>query len=162
MGRQGASKSEASYSIIPQILIESFLADYPWGDLPEGASVCDIGGSIGQFLALLHKEFPHLKLKLQDLPIILKQAEDTYWPKEAPEALEKQCIEFKAMDFTKEPPIPGCDVYYVSLQYLFDYMHPRLSVPDEHDPVCVVRTACGNIDSLPLATTGATSRAWGF
>ncbi|KAF9009301.1 S-adenosyl-L-methionine-dependent methyltransferase [Hymenopellis radicata] len=105
-------------AFIPAVGRQGAIDIYPWGDLPNGASVCDIGGNLGQFLALLHKKHPHLKLKLQDLPIIIKQAQEEYWPAEAPDALEKQSIEFKTIDFTKEAPIPGCDVYFTSIEIL--------------------------------------------
>jgi len=61
----------------------------------------------------LAKAHPNLQLKLQDLPDRIVQAETQVWPKECPEAITEQRIEFKAIDFLAETPIKGCDVYLV-------------------------------------------------
>ena len=61
----------------------------------------------------LAHNYPHLQLKLQDLPERVAQAQHDVWPKECPEALKDGRIEFKAMDFFAESPIKGCDIYYV-------------------------------------------------
>ncbi|GLB39351.1 putative S-adenosyl-L-methionine-dependent methyltransferase [Lyophyllum shimeji] len=86
---------------------------FPWGGLAPGATVCDVGGGIGHITIQLAKAYPELRLKLQDLPDRIVQAETEVWPKECPEAIANQRIEFKAIDFLAEPPIEGCDVYYV-------------------------------------------------
>ncbi|TFK22818.1 S-adenosyl-L-methionine-dependent methyltransferase [Coprinopsis marcescibilis] len=91
----------------------SVVHGYPWDKLPEGASVCDVGGGIGNITLQLAKAHPHLKLKLQDIPERIRQAKDVVWPKSCPEAIETDRIEFKAIDFFVDPPIPGCDVYYL-------------------------------------------------
>jgi len=62
----------------------------------------------------LAHSYPHLQLKLQDLPECVIQAQDDIWPKKCPEAIRDGRIEFKAMDFFVESPIKGCDIYYVS------------------------------------------------
>jgi hypothetical protein len=62
----------------------------------------------------LAKAHPQLKLKLQDVPERMVQAENDFWPAECPEAIVEKRIEFKAIDFFSEPPIAGCDIYYVS------------------------------------------------
>ena len=61
----------------------------------------------------LAKAHPHLQLKLQDLPDRIVQASTQVWPKECPEAIREQRIEFKVIDFLAESPIKGCDVYLV-------------------------------------------------
>jgi hypothetical protein len=61
----------------------------------------------------LAKAYPKLLLKLQDLPDRIQQAETQVWPRECPEAIKEQRIEFKALDFLVESPIKGCDVYFV-------------------------------------------------
>lgn len=62
----------------------------------------------------LAKVHPHLTLKLQDLPERVNQAREKVWPAQCPEAIAENRIEFKALDFLVESPIPNCDVYYVS------------------------------------------------
>jgi len=87
--------------------------DFPWNELSPGTTVCDVGGGIGHISMPLAKAHPHLKLKLQDLPASIEQARSTIWPKECPEAIAEDRIEFKAIDFFKEAPIEGCDIYFV-------------------------------------------------
>jgi hypothetical protein len=68
----------------------------------------------------LARAHPKLQLKLQDLPDRMVQAENVIWPAECPEAIRENRIEFKAIDFFAEPPIAGCDVYYVSSLFQLD------------------------------------------
>ena len=75
--------------------------------------MCDVGGGIGTISMQLAHNYPHLQLKLQDLPETVMQAQRDVWPRECPEALKDGRIEFKAMDFFAESPIKGCDIYYV-------------------------------------------------
>lgn len=62
----------------------------------------------------LAQAHPQLQLKLQDVPERMLQAENDFWPMGCPEAIAENRIEFKAIDFFTEPPISGCDIYYVS------------------------------------------------
>ncbi|KAJ2932577.1 hypothetical protein H1R20_g4534, partial [Candolleomyces eurysporus] len=87
--------------------------EYPWHELPPGASVCDVGAGIGLITLQLAKAHPHLMLKLQDLPERVIQAKNVVWPKQCPEAIAEGRIEFEPMDFFVDSPIPNCDVYYL-------------------------------------------------
>ncbi|KAJ6571689.1 S-adenosyl-L-methionine-dependent methyltransferase [Mycena capillaripes] len=86
---------------------------YPWSDLGPGATVCDLGGGVGAMAIQLARAHPRLQVKLQDLPDRMIQAENVVWPAECPEAIRENRVEFKAIDFFVEPPIAGCDVYYL-------------------------------------------------
>lgn len=90
------------------------MLEYPWKSLASGATVCDVGGGIGAMSMKLSKAHPHLRLKVQDMPDRMAQAQDVFWPKECPEAIIENRVGFKAIDFFVEPPISGCDIYYVS------------------------------------------------
>ena len=92
--------------------------EFPWKELGSGASVCDVGGGIGNMTLQLAKAYPTLNLKLQDLPERIFQAKNEFWPKECPEAIKEQRIQFKPIDFLSESPIQGCNVYYVSTNSL--------------------------------------------
>ena len=59
-----------------------------------GTSVCDVGGGIGNMTLQLAKAYPTLNLKLQDLPERILQAKNEIWPKECPEAIEEEHIDF--------------------------------------------------------------------
>ncbi|KAI6157185.1 O-methyltransferase-domain-containing protein [Pisolithus tinctorius] len=83
--------------------------DYPWNDV---ATVCDVGASVGSVSIPLSKAHPHLKITDQDLPEVLEAARSV-WEKEAFEALREKRVEFLTLDFFKEAPVPGKDVYYL-------------------------------------------------
>jgi hypothetical protein len=83
----------------------------------------------------LAHSYPHLQLKLQDLPKRVMQVQNEIWPKECPEALKDGRIEFKAMDFFAESPIKGCDIYYVSSTVILRWTFVSRSRPrtaEEH------------------------------
>ena len=96
------------------IFISIQSAEFPWKELGDGASVCDVGGGIGNITLQLAKAYPNLNLKLQDLPERILQAKDEVWPKECPEAIKENRIQFEPIDFLSQSPISGCNVYYVS------------------------------------------------
>lgn len=96
------------------LLILPFI-EFPWKELDHGASVCDVGGGIGNMTLQLAKAYPTLKFKLQDLPERILQAKDEVWPRECPEAIKEERIEFEPINFLSESPIQGCNVYYVGL-----------------------------------------------
>jgi hypothetical protein len=90
------------------------ITEFPWKELGDGASVCDVGGGIGTITLQLAKAYPTLNLKLQDLPECILRAKQEVWPKECPEAITENRIQFEPIDFLRESPIQGCDVYFVS------------------------------------------------
>ena len=89
-------------------------AEFPWKELGDNASVCDVGGGIGNITLQLAKAYPTLDLILQDQPECILQAKNEIWPKACPEAITEKRIQFKPIDFLSESPVQGCNVYYVS------------------------------------------------
>ncbi|KII94520.1 hypothetical protein PLICRDRAFT_692890 [Plicaturopsis crispa FD-325 SS-3] len=97
----------------PFITLSSVEAsDFAWRDLPKGTKVCDIGGGVGGFCMEIARAYPGLDLTLQDLPHVIGPARQI-WHAECPEAVEEDRIHFVAMDFLKESPVGGQDVYYL-------------------------------------------------
>lgn len=88
--------------------------EFPWGDLPEGTTVCDFGGGVGNIATQLANSYPGLRIVLQDLAHQLKIAEEEVWPEHSPKAIAERRVEFIPFDFLKEPPKQGCDIFYVS------------------------------------------------
>ncbi|KAG9311301.1 O-methyltransferase-domain-containing protein [Chiua virens] len=95
----------------------SVLDHYPWNDVK---TVCDVGASVGTFSIPLSKKYPHLKIIDQDLPEVLVQAKDSSpiashrsGPKDAPEVLQRNQVEFATLNFFEESPAKGQDVYYL-------------------------------------------------
>lgn len=89
--------------------------EFPWMDIGHGASVCDVGGGVGNMLIALSKRYPTLQLTLQDLPERTLQAKTEVWPVKCPQAIAENRIDFVPIDFLKEAPVPGCEIYYVSI-----------------------------------------------
>ncbi|KAJ3505864.1 hypothetical protein NLJ89_g7188 [Agrocybe chaxingu] len=104
MGMIGWGKACQAHNIVYQ---------FPWKELPDGASVCDLGGGVGNISLQLAKAYPTLKLILQDLPETIQRAKTEVWPEKCPEAIRQKRIEFKTIDFFKESPVAGCNVYFL-------------------------------------------------
>ena len=86
---------------------------FPWKSLPEGTTVCDVGGGIGHITMHFAKACPQIRVVLQDLPPTVEQAKG-FWKESAPEIVEQGRVSFVSMDFIKESPVPEQDIYYVS------------------------------------------------
>lgn len=84
----------------------SFLVNnYPWSPIGNGAgTVVDVGGSRGNVTIMLAKSAPNLKFVVQDLPHMIRGANDTI-PAEVTAR-----IKFMAHDFFIEQPVIA-DVY---------------------------------------------------
>ncbi|KZO90320.1 S-adenosyl-L-methionine-dependent methyltransferase [Calocera viscosa TUFC12733] len=89
-----------------------FLSNFPWDTLPEGTTICDVGGGIGTISMALAARFPQLRFVLQEMPGTLEQARRV-WGEKAPEAVSGGRVEFRALDFLKEGPKEGCGLYYL-------------------------------------------------
>ncbi|PPQ70231.1 hypothetical protein CVT24_013089 [Panaeolus cyanescens] len=92
---------------------EAVIDQFPWMEIGERATVCDVGGGVGNMLIALAKRYPKLRLTLQDLPERTLQARMEVWPVKCPEAIAEKRIEFQPIDFLKEAPVPGCQIYYL-------------------------------------------------
>ncbi|KAG7090647.1 hypothetical protein E1B28_009748 [Marasmius oreades] len=112
-GAQGARFGRAMQGWGQGIAALSVVHEYPWAELPPGSIVNDLGGGVGALTMELYKAHPHLHYILQDLPQVISRAEIETWPAQAPQALQDRKIEFKAVDFFKETPMPACDIYYL-------------------------------------------------
>ncbi|KXN82185.1 Sterigmatocystin 8-O-methyltransferase [Leucoagaricus sp. SymC.cos] len=109
---------------------DAIVTEFPWDKLPEGTVVNDVGGGLGHTAMQLYRKYPNLKLKLQDLPERILQAEAHTWPKECPEAIQKGRITFKVLNLFEEPPIPDCDTYLVRISSTTDlYIDMTVRVP---------------------------------
>lgn len=79
---------------------------------------------------MLLKAVPHLKFVLQDLPPILEQGKEVgslalkhcmhlsqqfpqFLATQIPHSVLKTQVQFVPVDFFKESPVQGCDIYYV-------------------------------------------------
>ncbi|KAF9002052.1 S-adenosyl-L-methionine-dependent methyltransferase [Cyathus striatus] len=85
---------------------------YDWGKVPDGSTICDVGGGNGHIILDVVKAFPSFKVVLQDLPEVIQQGKE-YWAKQYPKAIESCRIQFVPMDFFKEAPVKGCNFYHM-------------------------------------------------
>ncbi|EIN06887.1 S-adenosyl-L-methionine-dependent methyltransferase [Punctularia strigosozonata HHB-11173 SS5] len=90
----------------------ALLTTYPWNDLPEDASFCDVGGGVGFISMQVAGAFPNVRIVLHDLPPTVKQAESV-WAEHCPEVVAQKRIEFAPIDFFVNPVQKGCNVYYL-------------------------------------------------
>ncbi|KAJ6573975.1 S-adenosyl-L-methionine-dependent methyltransferase [Mycena vulgaris] len=86
---------------------------YPWGSLPEDTIICDVGGGNGHATLELLKVFPHLKVVVQDLPLVVKAGKEFLENDVQMSAALKQRVEYVPLDCLNESPVKGCDVYYI-------------------------------------------------
>ena len=100
------------------LTLEFCEVEFPWKELGNGATVCDVAGGVGNISIQLAKAHPNLRLILQDLPERIQQAKDEVWPKECPEAIAEGRITFEPIDFFASSPVPGCNVYFVRDSYI--------------------------------------------
>ncbi|KAH8981148.1 S-adenosyl-L-methionine-dependent methyltransferase [Lactarius akahatsu] len=77
-----------------------------WKSLPPNSVVVDVGGSVGKVTYELYKVFPHLKYVVQDLPPVVKDAEN-FWAEVAPKAVKAGRVSLQAQDFFQPQAIKG-------------------------------------------------------
>ncbi|KAF5310051.1 hypothetical protein D9619_010480 [Psilocybe cf. subviscida] len=91
---------------------------YNWDEVPADSTVCDVGSGNGHVTMALVKEFPKIRLVLQDKAVVMEQGREPFnlfelWSKEYPEAVTNERVQFTPLDFLSEPPVAGCDFYYI-------------------------------------------------
>jgi hypothetical protein len=67
----------------------------------------------GGFDIQLSKLYPKLKFVVQDRGPVLKQAENSVWPKENPGALAAGRVKFMEHDFFQKNPVQAAEVYWM-------------------------------------------------
>ena len=85
---------------------------FNWANLPDGATVVDVGGSGGHASAALAKEFPRLEFVVQDLPETLINAKNASDPSNE---ITTSQIRFMSHDFFQPEPITDADVYLLRM-----------------------------------------------
>ncbi|KAF8191303.1 S-adenosyl-L-methionine-dependent methyltransferase [Pholiota molesta] len=85
---------------------------YAWDKVTADSVICDIGGGNGHATLGLVKQFPHLKIVVQDLASVVHQGRE-YWEIEHPDAITNKRVDFVAIDFFKGQPVSNCDYYYL-------------------------------------------------
>ncbi|KAJ7634566.1 S-adenosyl-L-methionine-dependent methyltransferase [Roridomyces roridus] len=87
---------------------------YPWATLPKDTVICDVGGGYGHHTIDLVKEFPHLKVVVQDLPSVVEEGRQSLADNKDLSVSLKQRVEHIPFDFFKDSPVKDCDIYYLA------------------------------------------------
>ncbi|TCD60509.1 hypothetical protein EIP91_009955 [Steccherinum ochraceum] len=91
---------------------ETMVHGFPWNNLPPETSVCDLGSGIGYISLDIMRLNPGVRIVLQDLEETIEHAK-AFWQDNAHEAVSEGRVRFVPVDFFKEPPVAGCDIYYI-------------------------------------------------
>jgi hypothetical protein len=110
-----------------------FFPGFPFKDLPEGATVVDVGAGVGGASLAFAKAAPHVNFVLQDRPEVVAEAQavrslpslivhaytdhrmsllEQVWEKENPEAIKSGRVKLAVHDFFQPQPVKGADVYF--------------------------------------------------
>ncbi|KAK0641422.1 sterigmatocystin 8-O-methyltransferase precursor [Cercophora newfieldiana] len=92
----------------PELEPELVVGAFPWGEIPEGGTVVDVGGSHGLVCIELARRFPHLKFVVQDLDEPVIRDADARKPEDVGGR-----VEFMRHDFFTEQPVKGAEVYFL-------------------------------------------------
>ncbi len=85
IGAEKGARLATAMKGLDDFLETSLLVDvFPWRSLPDGATVCDLGGGIGIISMQLADAHPNLRIVLQDLPSQIEIAKNEVWPSCAP------------------------------------------------------------------------------
>ncbi len=92
----------------PELSPRHVVENYPWGNIPEGGIVVDVGGSHGIISIELARKFPHLRFIVQDLDKPVIQGAERQRPADVADR-----VEYAVHDFFNKQPVYGADVYFL-------------------------------------------------
>ncbi|KAH8111801.1 S-adenosyl-L-methionine-dependent methyltransferase [Phellopilus nigrolimitatus] len=81
-------------------------------------TICDIGAGKGDIMLMLARAYESYLFRavIQDRPAFIELSKQL-WSSEYPEAIQEGRIDFVPIDFFKDTPVEGCDIYYVRLYF---------------------------------------------
>ncbi|KAI3319696.1 S-adenosyl-L-methionine-dependent methyltransferase [Xylariaceae sp. AK1471] len=94
------------YAGRPDLDVRHLVDAWPWNELPNGATVIDVGGSHGEAAIALARAFPSLNLVVQDIDERTILEADTRKPADIANR-----VGYMTYDFFTEQPIREADVY---------------------------------------------------
>ncbi|KAF1992568.1 S-adenosyl-L-methionine-dependent methyltransferase [Aulographum hederae CBS 113979] len=86
---------------------EHFASAYPWGDLPPGSTIVDIGGGNGQYSVAVAERYSHLNFIVQEKPGVSVEGAATL------PAHLKDRIKFMDHDMFDSQPVKDADIYFM-------------------------------------------------
>ncbi len=88
-------------------------AGFPFGSLPEGSKLVDVGGGVGTAALILTEAFPNLAIIVQDRPEVINGEARAVWENANPGALASGRVRLEAHDFFQPQPIQDAAVYFL-------------------------------------------------
>ncbi|KAH8920200.1 S-adenosyl-L-methionine-dependent methyltransferase [Atractiella rhizophila] len=98
---------------------DEILGAYEWASLPAKSTIVDVGGGLGHQVQILRRAHPQLHCLVQDLPQVVKEAEE-YWRAEDASALASKEVQVVAGSFFDEIIPKDKEVYFMR-QVLHDW-----------------------------------------
>ncbi|PPQ95287.1 hypothetical protein CVT26_014861 [Gymnopilus dilepis] len=98
---------------------DASLDAFDWKSLPAGAIVVDVGGGVGTSSLPIAREFPKLKVVVQDLPPVIKDANEL-WATKMPDAIKSGQVILEEQDFFKPQQKRDVSVFLLK-QILHDW-----------------------------------------
>ncbi|KAF8910695.1 O-methyltransferase [Mucidula mucida] len=83
---------------------------FDWSQLPQDSVVVDVGGGIGSLAKELTRNYPHLRIIVQDLPKVIEDAEKL-WTAHSPEAVQSGSVVLQPHDFFQPQPVRTASVF---------------------------------------------------
>jgi len=85
---------------------------YPFANLPDKATFCDIGGGKGQMGMAVARKHANMHVILQDLPDVVEEGRK-FFSVEYPDAMESNRVDFVPIDFLTQMPVKGQNLYFL-------------------------------------------------
>ncbi|TFY66484.1 hypothetical protein EVG20_g4602 [Dentipellis fragilis] len=98
---------------------DAILDIYDWKRLSPGSSVVDVGGGVGTSAFPLARDFPALKVVVQDRPDVIADAKKL-WSTKMPEAVDSGRVELEAHDFFNAQPKRDVSIFLLK-QVMHDW-----------------------------------------
>ncbi|KAF8577507.1 S-adenosyl-L-methionine-dependent methyltransferase, partial [Ramaria rubella] len=87
---------------------DAILSAFEWDSLPYGSVIIDVGG--GTASLPIARDYPDLKLVIQDLPEVIDDAKK-HWNETMPDAVKSGRVKFQAHSFFEPQPEQNASIY---------------------------------------------------
>jgi len=120
---RGQRFAQAMKGNVERYPVEIFTTALDWAALKDDDVVVDVGGGTGGLTLLLSKSFPQFKYIVQDLEMVMPDAEK-FWAVESPDSIANGRVTLQAHDFFMPQPVKAAAVYYMRF-IVHDWSTPK-------------------------------------
>ncbi|KAF8577508.1 S-adenosyl-L-methionine-dependent methyltransferase [Ramaria rubella] len=89
---------------------DAILSAFEWDSLPYGSVIIDVGGGIGTASLPIARDYPDLKLVIQDLPDVINDAKK-HWNETMSDAVKSGRVKLQAHSFFEPQPESNASIY---------------------------------------------------